>query len=204
MTALVNSNGTLVGRYWYDPFGITIAVAGAAAEANFYRFSGKEWHEQSGLVYYLYRYYAPSLQRWVNRDPLEEEGGINLHRFSLNSPVTYFDAFGQNPLSELLSAILAEDTAQIELILDAWGEDLGTATVQWAKQKLADIVKKKACEAAKILARKIKAAEKLFRTNKKFKDWVHRVFKPKAPKDGGNRDLTPEELVEAMEEYLNL
>jgi len=108
VSALVNSNGVLVGRYWYDPFGNTIALAGAAAEANLYRFSSKEWHEKSGLVYYLYRYYAPSLQRWINRDPSGEPGfevlrsgqgdplgdGPNLYAYVLNSPVNRTDALG--------------------------------------------------------------------------------------------------------------
>ena len=94
VTALVNSNGTLVGRYWYDPFGTTIALAGAAAEANLYRFSSKEWHEKSGLVHYLYRYYAPSLQRWITRDPAEETGGANLHGFIGNNPISLCDPDG--------------------------------------------------------------------------------------------------------------
>ena len=79
VTALANTNGALVGRYWYDPFGNTLGVAGAAAQANLYRFSSKELHEKSGLVYYLYRYYEPSLQRWLNRDPIGEKGGVHLY-----------------------------------------------------------------------------------------------------------------------------
>ena len=73
VTALASASGSLIGRHLYDPFGNTLGVAGAAAEANLYRFSSKEWHEASGLVYYLYRYYEPSLQRWVNRDPIGDE-----------------------------------------------------------------------------------------------------------------------------------
>ena len=94
VTALVNSGGTLVGRYWYDPFGNTLALAGAAAEANLYRFSSKEWHEKSGIAYYLYRYYAPNLQRWLNRDPVGEYGGYNLYRFCRNQTTRDCDAFG--------------------------------------------------------------------------------------------------------------
>ncbi|TKG44812.1 RHS repeat-associated core domain-containing protein, partial [Vibrio tasmaniensis] len=32
----------------------------------------------SGIVYFGYRFYIPSLGRWLNRDPLQEQGGINL------------------------------------------------------------------------------------------------------------------------------
>ena len=61
VTALASASGSLIGRYLYDPFGNTLGVAGAAAEANLYRFSSKEWHAPSGLVYYLYRYRAMHL-----------------------------------------------------------------------------------------------------------------------------------------------
>jgi RHS repeat-associated protein len=59
-----------------------------------YRFSSKEIHVSSGMYYYGYRFYDPNLQRWLNRDPIEEKGGINLFGFVNNSPLYYFDAFG--------------------------------------------------------------------------------------------------------------
>jgi len=30
-----------------------------------------------------YRFYNPELGRWINRDPIEEEGGLNLYGFVL-------------------------------------------------------------------------------------------------------------------------
>ncbi len=41
-----------------------------------------------------YGFYDPNLQRWVNRDPIEELGGINLYRIGRNNPVRFVDAFG--------------------------------------------------------------------------------------------------------------
>jgi RHS repeat-associated protein len=49
-------------------------MSGSLAAANVYRFSSKEWDGNSGLYYYLYRFYDPNLQRWLNRDPLGEFG----------------------------------------------------------------------------------------------------------------------------------
>src|SRR5438874_10131051 len=63
-----------VAKYLYDPFGNTLSSSGPLADANFYRFSSKELHVNSGLSYYLYRYYAPGLQRWINRDPISDLG----------------------------------------------------------------------------------------------------------------------------------
>jgi hypothetical protein len=39
-------------------------------------------------------YYDPGVQRWVNRDPVDVRGGINLHAFVNNRPTTAHDRFG--------------------------------------------------------------------------------------------------------------
>lgn len=66
-------------KYRYDPFGNTISKSGSLADANVYRFSSKEIHPASGMYYYGYRFYEPSLQRWITRDPLGESGFELLH-----------------------------------------------------------------------------------------------------------------------------
>jgi RHS repeat-associated protein len=94
MICLINSSQIPVARYHYDPYGNLLTKSGPLADANVYRFSSKEWHEKSGLVYYLYRYYEPNLQRWLNRDPIGERGGINLYQFVYNSPLSELDIYG--------------------------------------------------------------------------------------------------------------
>ena len=108
VTCLMNPNDTLVASYRYDPYGNTLAQSGALADANSYRFSSKEFHPASGLYYYGYRFYVPSLQRWVNRDPINEvgfrklrmirfgseEAEINGYMFVRNRPVNVVDTFG--------------------------------------------------------------------------------------------------------------
>ncbi len=91
---MINSSQTMVASYRYDPFGNTISSSGGLSAANVYRFSSKEIHVSSGMYYYLYRFYDPSLQRWINRDPLGEKGGINLFGFTANAPVAFFDPEG--------------------------------------------------------------------------------------------------------------
>ena len=39
-------------------------------------------------------YYDPTIQRWINRDPIEEEGGMNLYTFARGSPGDSIDALG--------------------------------------------------------------------------------------------------------------
>ncbi len=41
-----------------------------------------------------YRYYSAELGRWISRDPLGEEGGINLFVFTLNDPLNTVDKLG--------------------------------------------------------------------------------------------------------------
>jgi RHS repeat-associated protein len=98
ITALVTTSGTVAAKYHYDPYGNLLSMAGPLADANLHRFSSKEWHEKSGLVYYLYRYYEPKLQRWVNRDPTGERSGINLFVLTSNHPCNAIDPFGLNEI----------------------------------------------------------------------------------------------------------
>ncbi|HEY5909954.1 MAG TPA: RHS repeat-associated core domain-containing protein [Verrucomicrobiae bacterium] len=94
ITCMVDSGQSVVASYKYDPYGRTISSSGTLAAANLYRFSSKELHVNSGLYYYLYRFYDPNTQRWLNRDPLGEAGDINLYTMVGNWPTTSIDPFG--------------------------------------------------------------------------------------------------------------
>ena len=48
----------------------------------------------SDVRLYGFRYLSPTLGRFVNRDPAEEQGGINQFAFVMNSPVMYVDMLG--------------------------------------------------------------------------------------------------------------
>jgi RHS repeat-associated protein len=61
---------------------------------NRYRFASQEFDPQTGLYAYLYRFYDPNSQRWLNRDPIQERGGINLYAYVANDPVNYIDPYG--------------------------------------------------------------------------------------------------------------
>jgi len=96
VTMMVNPWQYIVAKYLYDAFGNVLSASGVMAQQNLYRFSSKEAHPNSGLVYYLYRYYDPNLQRWPNRDPIQELGGFNLYKYIGNNPVDGIDAYGSD------------------------------------------------------------------------------------------------------------
>jgi RHS repeat-associated protein len=114
----MDTNQYMVARYLYDPFGRLLGQWGKLAEANVYRFSSKEWDANTRLYYYLYRFYEPDLQRWLNHDPIEEDGGVNLYQFVGNNPANLVDPLGlssvaapnkfdpcNDPCSDLLESI---------------------------------------------------------------------------------------------------
>jgi RHS repeat-associated protein len=96
VTCLINANQFSVAKYLYDPFGNILSAIGPMAEINLYRFSSKEYHANSGLICYGYRYYEPNLQRWNNADPIGEKGGYNLYAFAANNPTGRFDPWGND------------------------------------------------------------------------------------------------------------
>ena len=58
-------------------------------------------NQNSGIAQFLLhaaglRSYSPELGRWVNRDPIGEDGGKNLYRSFLNNTVCYFDPNGES------------------------------------------------------------------------------------------------------------
>jgi RHS repeat-associated protein len=80
--------------YEYGPFGELIRSSGAYAATCPFRFSTKYQDKETDLLYYGYRYYNPSTGRWINRDPIGEEGGENVFNFVGNSPVNATDVLG--------------------------------------------------------------------------------------------------------------
>jgi RHS repeat-associated protein len=125
ITYLVNSAQTLAASYRYDPYGNLLTSSGSLAATNTYRFSSKEFIPSAGLYYFLYRFYDPDLQRWPNRDPLVEGGGLDLYTYVFNNPVNWADSFGLSPedaqkILDAYYASLAQMTTNGERIDAGW------------------------------------------------------------------------------------
>ena len=94
VTALLDAAGFRVAGYTYGPFGQVLSMDGALAEVNPFRFSSEFHDDETGLVYYNYRYYSPSLGRWTKRDPIGELGGANEYCINQNASINRFDING--------------------------------------------------------------------------------------------------------------
>ena len=115
VTALVNSSGSLQANYKYDPYGGTLSSSGTLATANVMRFSSKPSIFSStggwGMYYYGYRFYDPATQRWLNRDPIAEEGGLNVYTFAANSSLNKVDPVGNVAAVDDTTVLLVVCTA---------------------------------------------------------------------------------------------
>ena len=90
---LINiATGTICSKYEYSPYGQLTSSDDALS--NPFRFSSEYHDEETGLIYYNYRYYSPNLGRWLSRDPLEEQGGRNLYIACGNNLINIYDQYG--------------------------------------------------------------------------------------------------------------
>ncbi|EKM33607.1 RHS repeat-associated core domain protein, partial [Vibrio harveyi] len=86
----------VVESYQYTPYG---QVEGGSFSEQPFGYSTKRSDFASGLVYFGYRFYSPYQRRWLNRDPLQEQGGINLYAYVNGDPLGYIDPDGRNPVA---------------------------------------------------------------------------------------------------------
>ncbi len=89
---MLNSSGTIVARYAYDPYGRTTLVSGSNLATK--QYAGMYLHQTSGLNLTKYRAYDSSTGRWSSEDPEGEDGGINLYEYVANDPVCNDDPLG--------------------------------------------------------------------------------------------------------------
>ncbi len=101
----LDQTGTVISAYAFDLFGRENKLYGSV-EPDFH-FGTYYWHSRSKFNLATHRAYNANFGRWMNRDPMQERGGINLFGYVGNSPISSIDSFGLAPMSSLLDRLIA-------------------------------------------------------------------------------------------------
>ncbi len=98
--AITDAAGEVKERYAFSAFGVRTILnpdftTRSSSECGMeFAFHGQFLDGESGLMNYGYRYYSPQLGRWTCKDPIGEEGGINLYGFAGNESLNHVDFLG--------------------------------------------------------------------------------------------------------------
>ena len=87
----LDKTGSITARFDYDPYGGWLTQPETVPQ---FGYAGMFYHAPSGLYLTHYRAYDPKTARWLSRDPIEEEGGINLYGYVGGNPVSFTDPLG--------------------------------------------------------------------------------------------------------------
>ncbi len=91
VTEVFDAQGDVAAAYDYSPYGQAASTGDLVQPVQW----SAEMHDDDlALVYYNYRYYTPRDGRWINRDPIAEQGGWNLYAFLGNSTQDQVDRLG--------------------------------------------------------------------------------------------------------------
>jgi RHS repeat-associated protein len=81
---------------------------GPGAAATPLRFGGQYYDEETGLSYNRFRYYDPTLGRYLSTDPIGLQGGLNGFSYADNQPTGRADPMGLMPESVLVDKTAGE------------------------------------------------------------------------------------------------
>jgi RHS repeat-associated protein len=93
-------DGTEVSRYWYTPWGLLQRGNSLGYDTTANKYTGKNFEEYSGLMFFNGRYYDPRSKRFITADDRIVPGGVqgyNRYAFILNNPFRFFDPTGHAP-----------------------------------------------------------------------------------------------------------
>jgi RHS repeat-associated protein len=127
------ADGTLAAQYEYGPFGELLRATGPLAFVNPFRFSTKYQDDETGLLYYGYRYLDSGTGGWPNRDPLGEpeffkryargksldqilelaKKGLQAgYQFAGNNPITQIDILGLENVQIVVTSVIRPPDTQ--------------------------------------------------------------------------------------------
>ena len=135
ITEMVNTIDTIIVHYEYGPFGQQTVLSGTDAPAQSHRFSSKYFDLETQLSNFGLRYYACNFARWMSRDPIGEQGGINLYLFGANRAPSAIDLLEAKVVDvpQYHSATKTSDHQVYVLAYQADNAIDGTIFSEWAQ-----------------------------------------------------------------------
>ena len=94
------SSSSDVGFHEYGPYGEDVSHSGQASlsrYADMFYLTGNLG--SPGVYFTWYRAYNANVGRWLTRDPIGVEGGINPYAYVNGNPLGFSDPFGDNPIA---------------------------------------------------------------------------------------------------------
>jgi RHS repeat-associated protein len=103
--AITDQSGMVTERYAFGAFGIRSVLTPDFTPINSsecaweFTFHGQFLDQETGFLNFGYRYFSASLGRWLSKDPIVEQGGLNIYVYAFNNPVARVDSYGLWPPS---------------------------------------------------------------------------------------------------------
>jgi RHS repeat-associated protein len=113
------TDGAVLQSYDYTENGDKTTVNGSGPQSAKTWVGGLSVNDDvgdSGLYLMGHRHYDPSTARFLNRDPIGFDGGMNLYEYSYSSPTSITDHTGLGELGTLLQGVTTDQ--------DAWSRDV--------------------------------------------------------------------------------
>ncbi len=129
---VTDENQSVVWAWDSSPFGDSLPDENPDSDSNRFvlnlRFPGQYYDSESGLHYNFFRTYDPEIGRYLESDPIGQQGGINTYGYAGQNPLSFYDPFGLAVTGEWIKEprlnISDYRLTGVEMIspyLDAWG-----------------------------------------------------------------------------------
>ena len=110
-TSVVSTAGAVLERYRFSAFGLRTVMDAdwedrSGSNHSFeYAFHGQFLDPETDFYNYGYRYYSSQVGRWISKDPIGEQGGVNIYIYGLNRVVNLVDYLGLKPKKETMKVL---------------------------------------------------------------------------------------------------
>ena len=119
-----DQSGATIWTRKYSAYGAPVATTGASGSSLGYAAGTTD--PQTGLVYFHYRYYDPTIGRFLSVDPMGFKDGktqtFNQYAYGNNGPFTYVDPDGRETVFEMIDSNA----------MDSASDGSGLRTYLWA------------------------------------------------------------------------